>query len=227
MAESSSKDSWDKVQAIGTILSGSPCRCCCSSWPRRQRASKGCRRKRPRTGGRCARTRDRTRRDLRARGAGQRDPTAHRRPVSSDPQRRRLAISAILIALPEDGPRLVREIGAQAADADVRSYATSALKNRKEQLVGDLYAPEAATRTTAARALVQGWRNDPTSPSTSSTTPTPTRTTRTACTTPWSCSAAYRRPRSIRTSRMSRTSSIRRPSRARTRRPRPSASSRS
>lgn len=41
--------------------------------------------------------------------------------LSTEPKRRKLAISAILIALPADGPRLVRELGEQTEDEDVRS----------------------------------------------------------------------------------------------------------
>src|SRR6202008_4156312 len=81
--------------------------------------------------------------------------------LSPDLQRRKLAISAVLIALPEDGPKLVREISTDAPDEAVRTYASSALRNRKDQLVTELYADDADTRKDAARALVQGWRNDP------------------------------------------------------------------
>lgn len=81
--------------------------------------------------------------------------------LSTDVQRRKLAISAVLIALPEDGPKLVREISTEAPDQEVRSYASSALQSRKDQLVGELYADDADARKGAARALSEGWRNDP------------------------------------------------------------------
>jgi hypothetical protein len=81
--------------------------------------------------------------------------------LSNDVQRRKLAISAILIALPQDGPNLVREIGTEAEEKAVQDYAAGALKHRKKQLVANLYAEDADTRKTAARALVDGWRDDP------------------------------------------------------------------
>jgi hypothetical protein len=162
MSESAGKDSWDKVQAIGTILSGIAVPVLLFMLAQKADVLQ-------KAAGDAARERDAAARDRElAQGeVSVRVAQANIIPplidglLSSDPQRRRLATSAILIALPEDGPRLVRELGAQATDAEVRSYATTALKNRKEQLVTDLYAPEAATRTTAARALVQGWNNDP------------------------------------------------------------------
>jgi len=80
--------------------------------------------------------------------------------LSPDAKKRKLAISAILIALPVDGPKLVQDLGAQSEDTDVKSYAENALNERKEKLVADLYTGDENASTTAARALVTGWKND-------------------------------------------------------------------
>jgi vacuolar-type H+-ATPase subunit H len=80
--------------------------------------------------------------------------------LSTDIKKRKLAISAVLIALPVDGPKLVQDLGAQSEDDEVKSYAEKALNERKEKLVADLYAGDEGASTTAARALVSGWKND-------------------------------------------------------------------
>jgi hypothetical protein len=83
--------------------------------------------------------------------------------LSTDPNRRKIAISALLIALPEEGPQLVREISLAEKNPSesVGDHATSALAARREDLVNDLFAPNAGTRQQAAQSLVQGYRDDP------------------------------------------------------------------
>jgi len=83
--------------------------------------------------------------------------------LSSDATRRKIAISALLIALPDEGPQLVREISLAEKNPSesVGAHAEAALSARREDLVSDLFAPNAGTRQQAAKSLVQGYREDP------------------------------------------------------------------
>lgn len=149
------KDWWDKAQAIGSLLSGIAVPLvvfvAAHKADELQKLSDT-----------SARERELTQADMSVRVAQANIiPPLIDGLLSTDPKRRKLAISAILIALPADGPRLVRELGEQTEDEDVRSYAANALDNRKEQLVTDLYASDKDRRKSAAQALASGYRNDP------------------------------------------------------------------
>ena len=81
--------------------------------------------------------------------------------LSRDPARRKLALEAVLIALPEDGPRLARVVAQSEPQADVRAAASSALTQRRSQLIRQLYDESPTTRRNAAQALLSGWPSDP------------------------------------------------------------------
>lgn len=172
----SEKDSWDKIQAVGALLSGIaiPLLLFFASYKAdalRKAADQSARElqqqaeasalKLQREADESARERALTQGDMSLRvSQASIIPPLIDGLLSADAKKRKLAISAILIALPVDGPKLVQELGAQSEDADVKSYAQKALSDRKEKLVADLYASDASTRTTAASALVTGWKND-------------------------------------------------------------------
>jgi hypothetical protein len=162
---SNDKDVWDRIQAIGALLSGIAVPLvlfvATEKADQLQKASDASARERQQLSDASTRERELSQGDTAVRVAQANViPPLIDGLLSTDPKRRKLAISAILIALPVDGPNLVRELGAQSEDADVKSYAAVALKDRKDQLVSDLYANDADTRRVAARALVDGWRND-------------------------------------------------------------------
>lgn len=81
--------------------------------------------------------------------------------TSENAQERRLAVEAVLIALPDQGPALVRTVARGDADKAVQQAAQSSLSYRVESLVRGLFADEAAVRVASAQDLVQGWRNEP------------------------------------------------------------------
>lgn len=80
--------------------------------------------------------------------------------TSENPQRQRIAISAILYALPEDGPEFVRTISREAPNAEVRQYATTSLDERRAGLVQNLFSDNSDTRKAAAVDLLQGYGSD-------------------------------------------------------------------
>lgn len=81
--------------------------------------------------------------------------------TSPNPQERKLAVQAVLIALPEQGPLLARTLAQSDQDETVQVAAKSSLKQRSETLIDQLFADNAALRIDAARSLIQGWRNQP------------------------------------------------------------------
>jgi len=81
--------------------------------------------------------------------------------TSVNPQERKLAVEAVLIALPEQGPVLVRTIVLSDEDKTVQDAARSSLEQRVRTLIHDLFADDAGLRIGGAQDLIQGWRNDP------------------------------------------------------------------
>ncbi|MCJ8500092.1 hypothetical protein [Desulfatitalea alkaliphila] len=76
--------------------------------------------------------------------------------TSSNPQERKLAVAVVLIALPEQGPVLVRTIAESDEDASVQSAAKISLEQRVDVLIRDLFSPDAGLRINAAHELIQG-----------------------------------------------------------------------
>lgn len=81
--------------------------------------------------------------------------------TSANPQERKLAVEAVLIALPEQGPVLVRTIAQSDEDKTVQAAARSSLEQRVSTLIRELFADNARVRMGAAQDLIQGWRNEP------------------------------------------------------------------
>lgn len=81
--------------------------------------------------------------------------------TSPNPQERKLAVQAVLIALPEQGPVLVRTIAQSDEDTSVQAAAQSSLQERVGTLVRGLFSEDARVRIGAAQDLIVGWRNDP------------------------------------------------------------------
>ena len=80
--------------------------------------------------------------------------------TSTNAQERKLAVNAVLIALPDQGPMLVRTIAQSDEDKSVQAAARQSLETRVTVLIRQLFASEARERISAAQDLVQGWRND-------------------------------------------------------------------
>lgn len=81
--------------------------------------------------------------------------------TSANPQERRLAVRAVLVALPEDGPALVRIVAEGDENQAVKAEAKATLSNQVNDLLQALYGPEKSARIQAAQALVGAWRADP------------------------------------------------------------------
>jgi hypothetical protein len=81
--------------------------------------------------------------------------------LSPDGPKRRLSIAAMLLALPSEGPDMIRQLELTADNEQVRLDAKTALKTRQDQLVTGLLANDANLRQRAERALIEGYHADP------------------------------------------------------------------
>jgi hypothetical protein len=90
--------------------------------------------------------------------------SAIERLAGEDGPGKRVAISAILIAMPENGPSIVRDLSRNDPSQAVRDYATSSLDQRRVTLVGQLYSPSGGERIEAYNGLLQNWGSDETLP---------------------------------------------------------------
>ncbi|MBQ5949080.1 hypothetical protein [Massilia sp. ST3] len=80
--------------------------------------------------------------------------------TSDNPHERRLAVQAVLIALPDQGPVLARTIAQSDENKEVQASARQSIAQRVDTLIRDLFAPQASARVRAAQELVSGWRGD-------------------------------------------------------------------
>ncbi|MEO8336989.1 MAG: hypothetical protein ABI664_18540, partial [bacterium] len=80
--------------------------------------------------------------------------------TSTNAQERKLAVDAVLIALPEQGPTLVRTIAQSDEDKSVQAAARNSLETRVTALIRQLFSTDPRERIGAAQDLVTGWRND-------------------------------------------------------------------
>lgn len=81
--------------------------------------------------------------------------------TSSNPQERKLAVEAVLIALPDQGPVLVRTIAKSDQDESVQALAKNSLEQRINTLIRELFSEDAQVRIGAAKDIIQGWRSEP------------------------------------------------------------------
>jgi hypothetical protein len=80
--------------------------------------------------------------------------------TSGNPQERKLAVQAVLIALPDEGPALARTLAQTDEDKGVQAAATRSIDQRIETLMRDIFGDDATTRKQAAQQLVSSWRGD-------------------------------------------------------------------
>lgn len=81
--------------------------------------------------------------------------------LSKDPRKQQLAIDAVLIALPVEGPRLVKTIKDTETSSPLATYANKSFNNRRSQLVRSLFSASREQRIAAYNNLVAGWTQDP------------------------------------------------------------------
>jgi hypothetical protein len=81
--------------------------------------------------------------------------------LGDDPDAQKLAIKALLIALPEEGPDLVQTLSSTTNDADIQQFAQAALDDRRANLVDELFSADDDLRSSAQIELAHGWGHDP------------------------------------------------------------------
>ncbi len=81
--------------------------------------------------------------------------------LGNDPDAQKLAISALLIALPEEGPELVQTLSSTTDDPEIQKFASAALDDRRSDLVDELFSADDDLRNSAQVELANGWAHDP------------------------------------------------------------------
>lgn len=81
--------------------------------------------------------------------------------VSKHKVKQKLAIEAVIIALPEHGAKLVKIIQDNDTSTEVTKFATKSLKTHKKQLVKDFFSDEEEKRKSAYSMLASNYKNDP------------------------------------------------------------------
>ena len=80
--------------------------------------------------------------------------------LSDNNLEKKLAINAVLIALPEEGPQFVQIISMSDTNDSVRAFARSSLEQRRSTLIEDVHSRDVAKSSAAADDLALGWRTD-------------------------------------------------------------------
>jgi hypothetical protein len=81
--------------------------------------------------------------------------------LGNDPDAQKLAISALLIALPEEGPELVQTLSSTTDNSEIQVFAKTALGDRRSDLVDELFSADDDLRNSAQVELAHGWAHDP------------------------------------------------------------------
>jgi hypothetical protein len=81
--------------------------------------------------------------------------------ISENSQKQQLAIEAILLALPDEGPKLVSVVSQTSQNKDLRLFARTSLDQRRTDLIKDAFADDKARRISATQELARGWHSDP------------------------------------------------------------------
>lgn len=80
--------------------------------------------------------------------------------LSKDESRKKLAIKSVLIALPNEGPDLVRIVSSSEEQVDIKDYAQKSLNDRCNMLIAQMYSDERAERLNGYKDLLSGWKNN-------------------------------------------------------------------
>ena len=80
--------------------------------------------------------------------------------TSSEEIKRKVAIEAILIALPEDGPRIAGIIAKNDPDLEVKNSASNSIKKQILKIINEMFSENKNERITATKMAISGWMNN-------------------------------------------------------------------
>lgn len=80
--------------------------------------------------------------------------------LSDNPKRQKLAMAAVLVALPDDGFGLVQIVSKDQSNPEAQKTALGLLDQRRSSLILNCFSDDKATRIRATTELVQGWQAD-------------------------------------------------------------------
>lgn len=77
--------------------------------------------------------------------------------TSQNDTERKLGIEALLIALPEDGPRIALVVAQNDPDVDVQNAAQNSLNRQSLKLANDIFNQNKSIRISATQTAMNGW----------------------------------------------------------------------
>ncbi|WP_353778391.1 hypothetical protein [Winogradskyella sp. 3972H.M.0a.05] len=80
--------------------------------------------------------------------------------LSDSPKRKKLAIQSILIALPEEGPQLVKVVSESDEEQELKEFANKTLKDKRNKLAEGLFSEDKSIRLSSYQEIMTGWKND-------------------------------------------------------------------
>lgn len=80
--------------------------------------------------------------------------------LSKDETKQKIAIEAVLIALPAEGPRLVKVLEESGQKEGVKQFATKSLSSYKEKLIIQFFSDQKAVRSDAYARLQSSYQGD-------------------------------------------------------------------
>lgn len=80
--------------------------------------------------------------------------------LSKEETRQKIAIEAVLIALPAEGPRLVKALEESGQQEGIKQYATKSLSIYKEKLIAQFFSNQKAVRSEAYSRLQSSYQGD-------------------------------------------------------------------
>ncbi len=81
--------------------------------------------------------------------------------LSEDIVKKKIAMSAVLIGLPQQGKQIVEILSKTDVDSNTQFFAETALNSRRSTLISQLYASDKSQRVSAAQDLITSWKDDP------------------------------------------------------------------
>ena len=80
--------------------------------------------------------------------------------TGGDERKRQFAVDSLLVAAPDYGPVLVRVVAKTAETPKSAAYANTALDNRRDSLIRQMFGDDPDQRKTAYDQLLASWSND-------------------------------------------------------------------
>lgn len=80
--------------------------------------------------------------------------------TSSEEIKRKLAVEAIMIALPEDGPRIAEVVAKNDPNVEVQNAANNSIRRQILRISNEMFSQDKSTRLSGTQTAISGWQNN-------------------------------------------------------------------